>query len=43
MQHCPRLLLFVELCYDQAPIPDGLSILAEVEAVTGHTGQNVSR
>lgn len=35
MENCPRLLLFVELCYDKAPIPDGLSMVAEQEAVCG--------
>lgn len=35
MEHCPRLLLFVELCYDNMPIPDGLNQIAENEAVFG--------
>jgi len=35
MEHCPALLLFTELCYRQQPIPEGLSLLAEREAVIG--------
>jgi hypothetical protein len=34
-EHCPNLLLFTELCYRQQPIPQGLSQLAENEAVCG--------
>lgn len=39
MEHCPALLLFTELCYRDQAIPDGLSQLAELEAVRGrHAG-----
>jgi len=35
MEHCPALLLFTELVYRNQPIPEGLSRLAEMEAVHG--------
>ena len=34
-EHCPALWLFTELCYRGQPIPEGLSHLAEMEAVRG--------
>jgi len=37
MEHCPALLLFTELCYRGQPIPEGLSELAEMEALYGRT------
>ncbi len=37
MEHCPALLLFTERCYRQQSIPDGLSQLAEIEALCGRS------
>ncbi len=34
-EHCPALLLFTELVYRNQAIPEGLSHLAEMEAVHG--------